>query len=260
MSPCATLGLINRTRHIPVLVLSLLSLSARADGSYPGTKRQVSSRCLLGSPPRRLITGLSYLEQFLGAPNWHLTKCLPHVGQYQLAYLLNACICWRPLSNYLASAPGRGCAKGAAAKKQLLHVVYVQTLGGIKPCQAAGKQAAPNPHLTAHVGHGTCIFKVLSTRQTSLCCAGRVNGGTTPAQPHFHPSSTDVPKRSSHLPLIPCAPPQPCSGSPVEYCHLLQVKSPVPCAEPTGRSRVTRLRHLGFSFYRINYLGAREEE
>lgn len=104
-------------------------------GSCPGTGRRGSGRHPPTSPPPGLITRLSYLQRFLGTPNWHLTECLPHVGQYQLAYLLNACICWRQLSNYLTSASGRGPAKGAAAEKQLLQVVCVQTLRGTKPCR-----------------------------------------------------------------------------------------------------------------------------
>lgn len=101
-----------------------------------------------------------------------------------------------------------------------------------KPCGAlnpAERQAAtgdaPNLRGVAHAGLGTCIFKGLSTRQTSLCCAGRVNEETPSAKPHFHPSLWDVPKRGSHLPSVPHASPQPCSGSPVEHHHLLWVKS-----------------------------------
>lgn len=90
--------------------------------------------------------------------------------------------------------------------------------------QEAEKEAAPNPHVMAHVGLGTCVFKGPSTQQSSLCCAGRVNRGTPGTKPRFHPSSRGVVKRGSHLHPVLCAPPQPYSGSPVERCHLPLVK------------------------------------
>lgn len=173
-------------------------------GSCPG----YPAAC--ASSPRGLITGHSFLKRFLGTSNWHLTKCLPHVGQYQLACLLSARICSWQLSNYLANV--------------LVERLCKVRCGG----EDASDAWRANPALLL-LSLGAAVHGAEHPSSLPMWWGHHLHN---PASVHPKGTSTEGP--STFL-WFPRAPPQPCSGS----CCWLQGKS------SCGTHQKTRVKLLG---------------